>query len=445
MFFPITPRVPSSYALGMLRHTASASFKQISCQVDRLFNPDASFGFDPDATARSTDRSLSQFPRMKTVSARHHADPTYAGRVHRRVNAVLLIIILAVLVLITRSSAQAATVTWKNAGSTDWNTNGSWSPSGVPASADNATFSGAKASNPNLSASDIIQGLTYTATGIGYDLTSSTIATKLTLTNAGTGATSAINAVNAGGTNIIDAPIVLGAAANSTQTFTQTTGGTLTLNGAITSTNSPVTLNLVGGGTVLVDGNIASSIAVTVNGSGTTLGGTGTLSGSLALGNTTAGAIINPGKDNSTAGTLTTTGALTLTGSNTLHIDAFGTAQNTWDQVAANGVTLGLTSSLQLSIASGLNFTSGSMYTIINNTSASLISGTFSNAASGSTVNFSGYNFTVNYAGGTGNDLVLTAVPEPSTWLAAALTLAVIGYTQRRELQPVLARMKRRK
>ena len=178
---------------------------------------------------------------------------------------------------------------------------------------------------------------------------------------------------------------------------------------------------------------------VTVNGSGTTLGGTGTISGTVTLGNTTPGAILNPGPSgadgtSASVGTLHT-GALTLAGANTLHVDAFGTATTQWDQVVVGGTgaaTLGTTSSLQLAIATaGLNFTAGTTYILID---ATTISGSFSNATEGSIVSVNGYNFTAHYDAGSGNfDLI--AIPEPSTWLAAALAVSAIGLSQRKRLR----------
>jgi len=46
----------------------------------------------------------------------------------------------------------------------------------------------------------------------------------------------------------------------------------------------------------------------------------------------------------------------------------------------------------------------------------------------------SGYDFTLSYTGGDGNDLVLTAVPEPSTWIGGTLALAAVGWTQRKRV-----------
>jgi hypothetical protein len=51
------------------------------------------------------------------------------------------------------------------------------------------------------------------------------------------------------------------------------------------------------------------------------------------------------------------------------------------------------------------------VFTIINNTSATPIAGTFSNLHDGSVVISNGNSYQVNYQGGDGNDLTLTVVP----------------------------------
>jgi hypothetical protein len=50
--------------------------------------------------------------------------------------------------------------------------------------------------------------------------------------------------------------------------------------------------------------------------------------------------------------------------------------------------------------------TSGTVFTIINNTAATPISGTFSNLADGSTLTVGSDIYRVSYEGGTGNDLI---------------------------------------
>jgi hypothetical protein len=68
--------------------------------------------------------------------------------------------------------------------------------------------------------------------------------------------------------------------------------------------------------------------------------------------------------------------------------------------------------SLTGTVRSGFTATSGQQFTIVNNTSGSAVTGTFSGQAQGSTVTISGQKFTINYSGGTGNDVVLTKIPD---------------------------------
>jgi fibronectin-binding autotransporter adhesin len=139
--------------------------------------------------------------------------------------------------------ALSADRAWNNTG-TDFNAAGSWT-GGVPTSADRGLFNAAAVTQPNLSASLTLQGLSFTASG--YTLTSSGIGTQLTLTNTGVSTSNSALNTSAGTTNIINAPIVLGAAAGVTQTFTN--AGNLTFNGVISSANAIAGLNLAGAGT----------------------------------------------------------------------------------------------------------------------------------------------------------------------------------------------------
>ena len=66
---------------------------------------------------------------------------------------------------------------------------------------------------------------------------------------------------------------------------------------------------------------------------------------------------------------------------------------------------------------------------LLNGTS---LTGTFNGINDNGLVTFSGYQFTADYTA-TGFDLV--AVPEPSTWFAAALALGAIGFAQRKRLR----------
>jgi hypothetical protein len=73
----------------------------------------------------------------------------------------------------------------------------------------------------------------------------------------------------------------------------------------------------------------------------------------------------------------------------------------------------------------------------VNNDSTDAVTGQFAQVSS---VTSGGYTFSINYAAGTGNDIVLevTAVPEPSTRIGGALAFAALAFTQRRRLKKLL-------
>ena len=287
--------------------------------------------------------------------------------------------------------------------------------------------------------------LTFTA-GNSYTGATTISAGTLQLGNGGTtGSLSTSSAITDNGNFTVNRSNAVsqgtdfsGAAISGTGSLTQAGSGTLTLTAANTYQGGTA----VNAGKLLVNNTTGSGTgtgAVTVNNSGT-LGGTGTISGAVTLNNT---ATINPGPSGAdgTSASVSTfrTGALTLAGTNTFHEDAFGTAQANWDQLVVSGAaTLGSTSSLQLAIATaGLNFIAGTTYVLID---ANTITGSFSNATEGSIVTVNGYNFTAHYDTAAGNfDLV--AIPEPSTWVAATLTLLAIGFTQRRKVMAALAKV----
>ncbi len=82
-----------------------------------------------------------------------------------------------------------------------------------------------------------------------------------------------------------------------------------------------------------------------------------------------------------------------------------------------------------MNIASGLNFTGTEILTLFTGANRT---GTFQGIADGQLVTFDGYNFIADY---TATGFNLNAMPEPSTWVAAALSLAFVGFTQRRRFQ----------
>jgi fibronectin-binding autotransporter adhesin len=205
--------------------------------------------------------------------------------------------------------------------------------------------------------------------------------------------------------------------------------GSLTLGGTNTYTGGTT----VSAGTLFVNNTTGSGTGtntVTVNGTGT-LSGSGTITGAVNV--SASGAAIKPGATAGAVGTLRT-GALTLSSASLFSVDMTST---TADQLIVTGAVNITSASLQLDIPNGTAFTAGQQFTIISNDLFDTISGTFSNAPTG-TDTIDGYLWIVSYTGGTGNDFVLTAVPEPSTWAVGLLALAAIAWRHRKRLRALL-------
>ena len=79
--------------------------------------------------------------------------------------------------------------------------------------------------------------------------------------------------------------------------------------------------------------------------------------------------------------------------------------------MVANGVTINSGATVALRGQTTGALTQGMVLTLIRNTSADPVSGTFSNLPDGAIVTINGNNLQASYEGGDGNDLTLTAVP----------------------------------
>ena len=185
--------------------------------------------------------------------------------------------------------------------------------------------------------------------------------------------------------------------------------GTLTLSG----TNTYAAGTTVEAGTLVVTNKAASATGKgPVQVDAGTLGGRGLITGAVTVGTGSgAGAVLAPAAGGTKQTTLTMQSALTLQADATYTCTAtakHGRANT--DVVVANGVTInGAAFSFQPDVQGVLQ--PGLVLTVISNTAATPIAGTFSNLADGAIITAHRTNFQASYEGGDGNDLTLTVVP----------------------------------
>ncbi|MGH8092073.1 MAG: autotransporter-associated beta strand repeat-containing protein [Chthoniobacterales bacterium] len=192
----------------------------------------------------------------------------------------------------------------------------------------------------------------------------------------------------------------------TTGSLAKTGVGTLTLGTPSTYTGGTT----VSAGTLVVSNKSGSATGTgAVNVSGGTLGGKGIISGAVTV---NSGAFLAPAHGTKQQSTLTVQSAFTFNAGSTYtySFKAKGKQAKT-DKVIANGVTVNSGASFNLSGTTKGTLTSGLVLTVISNTSATPISGTFSNLADGAIVTVNGNNLQASYEGGDGNDLTLTVVP----------------------------------
>lgn len=178
-------------------------------------------------------------------------------------------------------------------------------------------------------------------------------------------------------------------------------GGALTKMGAgtfaLTGDNPYTGATTVNGGVLLVHGQQPQSAVSLLTGG--TIGGEGRVGNISALnGHVAPGA--SPG--NLTSGNLSFFSPASL-----LKIEINGTSPGvTYDQVDVNGTVLLMGGALDIA----MNFPGavGNQYVIVNNDGADAVSGTFTALPEGATITQGGFQFTISYHGGDGNDIVLT-------------------------------------
>ncbi len=132
------------------------------------------------------------------------------------------------------------------------------------------------------------------------------------------------------------------------------------------------------------------------------------ISGPVTIGTGSgSGAILAPSVGSKQPLTLSLTSLLTLQGDST-YTCQLSTQEAKADEVIAQGVTIANGAQFALQSVGNNKLPSGTVFTIMSNTSATPISGTFANLADGSTLTAGRNKLKVSYTGGDGNDLTLT-------------------------------------
>jgi autotransporter-associated beta strand protein len=210
-------------------------------------------------------------------------------------------------------------------------------------------------------------------------------------------------------------------AANTYTGATTVEGGTLEVTGSVRGTP---TIEVRAGATF----DVSLAAGGFILGADQTLKGDGTVVGAVAIEGTLA-----PGAN---AGTLTMTAPASFEDGSTFALEI--NSDVAADRLNANGVTLDGT--VNLSISLGYTPAFGTIFTVVNNTSAAPTGGTpgfftwngpEGLLTQGERFNVGGQDFLINYQGGTGNDVLLQAVPEPSAAAAIFGGLATLTALQR--------------
>jgi autotransporter-associated beta strand protein len=289
------------------------------------------------------------------------------------------------------------------------------------ATAPSVTISGGGGSGATATAvlsNGIVSGITITQAGIGYTNAPALAFSGGTVATAGTAPTGTGNDLNFTVSGITVTSPGSGYTRAPTVTFGSGSGtaATASLSSVVLAANT----SIGGSGDLQIDAPVSGGYTLTKVGAGMlTLGATNTYTGATTL---SAGTLRLTGSlSNSVtavAGTLAPNGSPTIAGNVTIGSGGrFAVRLNgpdagsQYDQLNVSGT---VTLAGELDVSAGPDLPPGCAFTIINNTGAGAVNGTFLNKANHSTFTTNSYNWRITYTGGTGNDVVLSPYHVPA-------------------------------
>ena len=202
------------------------------------------------------------------------------------------------------------------------------------------------------------------------------------------------------GANVDFATTVAGAG----NSLTVDSPGTTTFGGAVSGVNALVT---DAAGNTAINANITTVGTQIYNDAVTTASGVALTGGTI-----TFDGRLSPAGD-SAPGALTINGNLAFGPASTLFVNLNGTAAGTFDQITVNSGNVTINSGAALSGQAGFAYSVGDVVTVIKNTPATAVSGTFSPAPA---VAVSGQTFGYDYVNGGANNVNLVRESTMWTW-----------------------------
>jgi cytoskeletal protein CcmA (bactofilin family) len=332
---------------------------------------------------------------------------------------------------------------WTGAVNNLWSVGGNWNGGVAPANGDDLVFPQGTANQDMVN--DLV-GLSIGSVGVTEGSANYTFAgNAITISEGLTAFSQVVN---------WNLPTTLGAsqtflAGGNTLTFSNTialAGNVLTLSapssvlsGSIGGTGNVVTgglqvtgsididgyVSLLAGSAMNVDGSVAASVLSMT--SRTILSGDGTVppvtsDGTIRAGNASP---VSSGDPHSLG--ILTMGDLNALGSGAIQFDLVTTVPGSGhDQLAVHGTVTLSNPALQVSFPA-LVPAPGSSFVLIDNDGTDAVSGTFAGQPEGSAFSAGPTQLRISYTGGSGNDVVVTALHDTSTTLASSANPTVSG------------------